>query len=368
MGLLGHAGRLGSADEETALRRAWDLGTAGRPVIVHAKPGPIELMDRFAERDELDRLLGASWLARAVPWWCAVTRGWARACCLTTCRAGPGWRVARLQAWSLRWSLPTAAFTSCARRCWTASAGCRSRSGRAGDGVRVSAGPAPDRFLVGLAVLSLLAEAAEQQPLICIVDDAQWLDRASAQVLAFVARRLLAERVAIVAAARAGSGDDVLAGLPALPVGGLKDSDARALLLANVHGPLDAAVCTQIIAECHGNPLALLELPHTWKGPDLGGGFALPEASRQPVRAGQGRAELRPAPPPIDRRHPAAGAHLRPRSPSATPYCCTVPPRRSASAWRQPPRRRTPGCCGYAGAWSSLTRSSDPPATGRRAR
>ncbi len=145
----------------------------------------------------------------------------------------------------------------------------------------LSVGLAPDRFLVGLAVLSLLAEAAEQQPLICIVDDAQWLDQASAQVLAFAARRLLAERVAIVCAARTGSGDEVLAGLPALPVGGLSDRDARALLLANVHGPLDAAVCDQIIAECHGNPLAVLELPRTWKGPDLGGGFGLPGG--QPV-------------------------------------------------------------------------------------
>ena len=140
----------------------------------------------------------------------------------------------------------------------------------------LSAGPAPDRFLVGLAVLSLLAEAAEQRPLICIVDDAQWLDQASAQVLAFVARRLLAERIAIVCAVRTGSGDDVLAGLPALPIGGLSDRDARALLLANVHGPLDAAVCDQIITESHGNPLAVLELPRTWRGLDLGGGFGLP--------------------------------------------------------------------------------------------
>jgi DNA-binding CsgD family transcriptional regulator len=145
----------------------------------------------------------------------------------------------------------------------------------------LSAGPAPDRFLVGLAALSLVAEAAEQRPLICIVDDAQWLDQASAQILAFVARRLLAERVAIVCAARTGSGDDVLAGLPALPIGGLGDSDARALLLANVHGPLDAAVCDQLITESHGNPLALLELPRTWRGPDLAGGFGLPGS--QPV-------------------------------------------------------------------------------------
>jgi DNA-binding CsgD family transcriptional regulator len=145
----------------------------------------------------------------------------------------------------------------------------------------LSEGPAPDRFLVGLATLTLVAEVAEHQPLVCIVEDAQWLDQASAQILGFVARRLLAERIALVGAARTGSGDDVLAGLPELPIGGLGDSDARALLLDNVHGPLDAAVCDQIITESHGNPLALLELPRTWNAAALAGGFGLPGS--QPV-------------------------------------------------------------------------------------
>jgi AAA ATPase domain len=137
-------------------------------------------------------------------------------------------------------------------------------------------GPAPDRFLIGLATLTLCAEVAEQQPLVCIVDDAQWLDDASAQILGFVARRLHAERIALVCAARTGSGDDVLTGLPELSIDGLGDSDARALLLENVHGPLDAAVCEQIIMESHGNPLALLELPRTWNAAELAGGFGLP--------------------------------------------------------------------------------------------
>jgi DNA-binding CsgD family transcriptional regulator len=140
----------------------------------------------------------------------------------------------------------------------------------------LSVGPAPDHFLVGLATLTLLAQAAEQDPLACIVDDAQWLDSGSAQILAFVARRLLAERVALVCAGRAGMADSLLAGLSALPVGGLSDADARALLLGGVHGPLDAAVTDQIIAESHGNPLALLELPRTWRTADLAGGFGLP--------------------------------------------------------------------------------------------
>jgi DNA-binding CsgD family transcriptional regulator len=140
-----------------------------------------------------------------------------------------------------------------------------------------SSGPAPDRFLVGLATLSLLAEVAEKQPLVCLVDDAQWLDDASAQILTFVCRRLFAERVAIVCAARPGPGPEVLAGLPEWSVGGLLDEDARALLLAHVHGPLDAAICDQIVGESHGNPLALIELPRTWTPLDLAGGFGLPD-------------------------------------------------------------------------------------------
>ena len=144
----------------------------------------------------------------------------------------------------------------------------------------LSPGSAPDRFLVGLATLTLVAQAAEQHPLACIIDDAQWLDQASAQIVAFVARRLLAERVALVCAARTQIEDSALGGLPTLPVGGLSDSDAR-LLLGSVHIPLDAAVADRIIAESHGNPLALLELPCTWGAADLAEGFGLP--SGRPV-------------------------------------------------------------------------------------
>jgi DNA-binding CsgD family transcriptional regulator len=140
----------------------------------------------------------------------------------------------------------------------------------------LSAGPAPDPFFVALATLTLFAAVAEQQPLVCIVDDAQWLDRASAQILGFVARRLRAERVAIVCAARTGSGDHVLGGLPELHIRGLSDGDSRALLLDKVHGPLDAAVCDQIVTESHGNPRALLALPRTWNAAELAGGFGLP--------------------------------------------------------------------------------------------
>jgi hypothetical protein len=117
----------------------------------------------------------------------------------------------------------------------------------------VSAGPAPDRFMVGLAALGLLSEAAGRQPLVCLVDDAQWLDRASAQVLGFVARRLAAEPVALIFAARA-QGEE-LAGLPELPVAGLGKEDALALLDSALTGFLDARVRDQIVAETRGNPL-----------------------------------------------------------------------------------------------------------------
>jgi DNA-binding CsgD family transcriptional regulator len=143
----------------------------------------------------------------------------------------------------------------------------------------LSSGPPPDRFLVGLAVLTLLSEVAEHEPLACIVDDAQWLDLASVQILGFVARRLHAERIALVCAARAGIGDDVLDGLPDLRLLGLTDSEARALLLDNVYGPVDAGVLEQVVIESHGNPLALLELPHAWSTTTIAGAFALPEGN-----------------------------------------------------------------------------------------
>src|SRR5262245_56438318 len=123
----------------------------------------------------------------------------------------------------------------------------------------MSAGPAADRFLVGLAVLSLLSEVAEEQPLVCLVDDQQWLDFASALVLAIAARRLGAESVGLIFATRAPT--DHLAGLPELVVGGLPEADARALLDSVLPAKLDARVRDQIVAETRGNPLALLELP-----------------------------------------------------------------------------------------------------------
>jgi DNA-binding CsgD family transcriptional regulator len=138
----------------------------------------------------------------------------------------------------------------------------------------LSAGPPPDRFLVGLAVLSLLAEVAGKRPLICLVDDEQWLDHASAQALGFAARRLAADPVGLVFAARVPGTE--LAGLPELEVRGLGELDARALLESVLAGPLDARVRDLIVAETRGNPLALLELPRGLTSAELAGGFGLP--------------------------------------------------------------------------------------------
>jgi DNA-binding CsgD family transcriptional regulator/sulfur carrier protein ThiS len=140
----------------------------------------------------------------------------------------------------------------------------------------LSGGEAPDRFVVGLAALSLLSEVAEERPLLCVVDDAQWLDQASALALAFVARRLLAESVAVVFVTREPSQE--LIGLPELVVEGIGDADARELLDFGLPGPLDERVRDRIVAETRGNPLALLELPRGLSPAELAGGFGLPDA------------------------------------------------------------------------------------------
>jgi DNA-binding CsgD family transcriptional regulator len=169
---------------------------------------------------------------------------------------------------------------------------CAPMLGRAGqlpvpqrDALRIAfglaAGPPPDRFLVGLAVLSLLSEVAGEQPLICLIDDEQWLDHASAQALGFVARRLGADPVGLVFAAREPGA--ALAGLPELKIEGLREDDARALLDSALAGPLDDRVRDRIVAETQGNPLALLELPRGLTPAELAGGFGLPGAVPVPL-------------------------------------------------------------------------------------
>src|ERR1700761_2098227 len=152
----------------------------------------------------------------------------------------------------------------------------------------LASGDSPDRFMVGLAALSLMAEASEKRPILCVVDDAQWLDQASAQVLGFVGRRLLAEPVALVFAVRTPvpgvPAADPLAGLPELQLGGLDEQSARALLATVISGPLDESVRARVLEETHGHPLALLELYRGRSAADLAGGFALPDAGALPRR------------------------------------------------------------------------------------
>jgi len=148
----------------------------------------------------------------------------------------------------------------------------------------LSSGAQPDQFLVGLAVLSLLSDAAEERPLLCLIDDAQWLDRSSAQVLAFVARRLEAESVVMLFAEREPGELDALARLPDLPLQGLPDDRARELLASVMTAPLDERVRDRLLAETHGNPLALLELPHELSPAKLAGGFGLPGEQPLPGR------------------------------------------------------------------------------------
>lgn len=146
----------------------------------------------------------------------------------------------------------------------------------------LSSNPPPDRFVVGLAVLGLLSEAAADQPLVCVVDDAQWLDKTSALALAFVARRLLAESVGLVFAVRESREAPELGGLPELAVGGLGEDDARALLDSALPGPLDDRVRDRLVAESRGNPLALLEVPRGLSPSELAGGFGLPDVTPLP--------------------------------------------------------------------------------------
>jgi DNA-binding CsgD family transcriptional regulator/tetratricopeptide (TPR) repeat protein len=141
----------------------------------------------------------------------------------------------------------------------------------------VTTGPPPDRFLLGLAVLNLLSEVARERPLICVIDDDQWLDQASAQVLGFVARRLAADPIGIVVATRVRRAE--LVGLPDLLVEGLPEDDARALFDSALAVPLDARVRDLVIAEAQGNPLALLELLRGLSPTELAGGFGLPRAA-----------------------------------------------------------------------------------------
>jgi DNA-binding CsgD family transcriptional regulator len=239
---------------------------------------PSGLVGRQGEREALDRLIGG---VRAGQSRVLVLRGEAgvgkTALLDYVAAAAPGCRIARIAGVESEMELAFAGLHAlCAAMLGRLERLPGPQRDALGTALGLTAGPPPDRFLVGLAVLSLLADVADEQPLVCIVDDAQWLDQVSAQTLAFVARRLLAERVALVFAWREPSDEQVLAGLPELAVGGLERPDARALLDSTLPGRLDERVRERILSEAGGNPLALLELPRGLTSASVAGGFGLP--------------------------------------------------------------------------------------------
>src|SRR5258707_14952120 len=238
----------------------------------------MELIDRDAERDTLDRFVAAVRTGESQALVVSGEAGIGKTALLEYLAANAsGCRIARTTGVQSEMEL---CFAALHQLCAPMLDGLQRLPPPQRDAVRTafgtSAGPVPDRFLVGLGTLGLLSEVAEEQPLVCLVDDEQWFDRASAQVLGFVARRLVAESVGMVFAVRTPSSE--LAGLAELRVEGLHEADARTLLDAALTGPLDARVRDQILAETQGNPLALLELPRGVSAQQLAGGFGFPGA------------------------------------------------------------------------------------------
>jgi DNA-binding CsgD family transcriptional regulator len=235
------------------------------------------LVGRSGERELLDRLLEN---VRAGQSAVLVVRGEAgvgkTALLHYSARQASGFRVARIAGVESEMELPFAGLHQlCAPMLGRLGALPEPQQAALGVALGLSSGPPPDRFLVALAALSLLSEVAAERPLLCLVDDAQWLDAASGQVLGFVARRLLAESVAVVFAARDPTDDRELLGLPELRLGGLAEKDARALLATVIPGRLDERVRDRLIAETRGNPLAIVELPRELAATQLPGAFGL---------------------------------------------------------------------------------------------
>jgi DNA-binding CsgD family transcriptional regulator len=261
------------------------------PMSACAQPGGgrgrvPELKDRVGELDVLDRLIETVQAGQSRT---LVVRGdpgvgkTALLDYLDARAAGAGCRVARVAGVQLEMEL---AFAALHQLCAPMLNSDGQLPVPQRDALRtafgLAPGPPPDRFFVGLAALTVLSGVARDRPLICVVDDEQWLDRDSAQALGFVARRLATGTlttgpVGLVFAAR--EPGEALTGLPELVVEGLRDDHARELLESALAGPLDAQVRDLIIAETRGNPLALLELPR-WLAPaELAGGFGLPGAA-----------------------------------------------------------------------------------------
>jgi DNA-binding CsgD family transcriptional regulator len=246
---------------------------------VAGRPAPV-LLGRASERELLDRLLdrvrGGQSAVLAVHGEAGVGKtALLRACAGRT----SGFRVAKIAGIESEMELPFAGLHQlCAPMLHRLEALPEPQQAALCVALGLASGAAPDRFLLALAALSLLAEVAAERPLLCLVDDAQWLDAASAQVLGFVGRRLLAESVALVFAVRGVGGSDSereLAGLPELRLEGLREEDARTLLATVFPGRLDERVRDRLVAETRGNPLAILELPREFTATQLPGGFGL---------------------------------------------------------------------------------------------
>lgn len=238
----------------------------------------------LGRRDEIRRIDELASAARAGDGGVLVLRGEAgigKSALLDHAGQASGFRVVQACGAEFESELPYAALH---QLCVPVLARLADLPARHRDALRVAFGLAegtPDLFRVGLATLALLALAARERPLLCVVDDAQWLDVASSKALAFLARRISAEPVAMVFAVRLPCAADELAELPGVVVDGLSDADARALLAAESHVTLDEQVRDRLLAEARGNPLALLELPRA-------GGFAPPDTSSVPSRIERG--------------------------------------------------------------------------------
>src|SRR3954466_13208819 len=245
---------------------------------------PPPFLGRSGERDVLDRVLET---ARGGQSAVLVIRGEAgigkTALVRYAARQASGFRVAQIAGVEAEMELP---FAGLHRLCAPMLGQLDALPDPQQNALRVSfglsSGDAPDRFLVALSALTLLAEVAAERPLLCLVDDAQWLDAATFQVLGFIARRLLAESVAMVFAVREPSDERELADLRTLSLRGLRDEDARALLSSVIPGRLDDRVRDRVVAETRGNPLALVELPRGRSIGELAGGFVLPGAGTLP--------------------------------------------------------------------------------------
>jgi len=242
------------------------------------------LLDRTSEREVLDGMLADAREGRSAV---LVMRGEAgigkTALLRYTARQASGFRVAQVTGVQAEMELPFAGIQQlCAPMLDQLDALPTAQRDALKVALGLASGEVPDRFLVGLAVLGLLSAASETRPLLCLVEDAQWLDDASGLILGFVARRLLAEPVAMVVSVREPSTRTDFDGLSELRVRGLAEDDARALLMSAVPGRLDDRVRDRIVSETRGNPLALLDLPRSMSADELAGGFELLPATDLP--------------------------------------------------------------------------------------